>query len=103
MRIPLRDGQWAELRDRITHGQDKEIKRARVRVQQNAEAVVDWSTIITRAFIVAWDVKDTDGNPIDLNDEDALDRAPNDIIDVLFPHAVSQYKATTDPNPDTPS
>ncbi|HXJ66731.1 MAG TPA: hypothetical protein VNN79_23480 [Actinomycetota bacterium] len=103
MRIELRDGQWADLRDRITHGQDKEIKRAGVRVEANREALVEWPTVLLRAFIEAWNVKDVDGNPIDLADPDALDRAPSDIIDVLFPHAVAQQKATTVPNSPTPS
>jgi hypothetical protein len=103
MRIELRDGQWAEMREHISHGQDKEIKRSRIRVEENREALVDWPTVIIRAFVREWSVKDIEGVPIQLEDTDAIDRAPDDIIDVLFPHAVNLYKATTDPNPSTPS
>lgn len=102
MHIELRDGMSAELHDSITHGEDKAIKRAKIRAEANRETLVDWPTVILRAFLREWNVRDRSGADIPLADEDALDRAPDDIIDVLFPHAVDRYKATTVPNPPTP-
>ena len=93
---------WAELHDSITHGEDKAIKRAKIRVESDRETLVDWPTVILRAFLREWSVRDRTGAEIALSDPDALDRAPDDIIDVLFPHAVERYKATTVPNPPTP-
>lgn len=102
MRVDLPDGQWADMRERITHGQDKDIKRARVRVEANPESLVDWPTVIVRAFVREWNVRDPDGNPIPLGDPDAIDRAPDDIVDTLFGKAVDAYKAATVPNAPTP-
>jgi len=66
-RIELRDGQWADLRERISHAQDKDIKRAKIRVESQPETLVDWATVIVRAFVREWRVNDPDGNPIDLS------------------------------------
>jgi hypothetical protein len=97
-RIELRDGQWAELRERITHGVDKDIKRARTKAMTEAEAEFDWTTVITRAFVREWNVKDPDGNPIPITDPDAIERAPDDIIDVLWPKAAEAWTGATQPN-----
>lgn len=101
-RVELRDGQWADLRERITHGADKEIRRARNAAKANPEAVFDWSTVIVRAFVRAWSVQDPDGTPIDLADADAIDRAPDDIVDALFTPAAEAWLGATIPNAPTP-
>ena len=98
MRVELRDGQWAELRDRISHAVDKDIKRARAKGMAKAEDAFDWPTIIVRAFVREWNVCDPEGNPIPLGDADAIDRAPDDIIDELFPLASTAWTGATLPN-----
>lgn len=102
MRVELRDGQWAELREHITHGVDKQIKRARVKGQANPEDAFDWQTVLVRAFVKEWHVLDPDGAAIPVADEDAIDRAPDDIIDALFPKAAEAYTGATVPNDPTP-
>jgi hypothetical protein len=83
-RIELRDGQWADLRERITHGQDKEIRRAQWRTRNDLEGHAgDGDTAAFKVFIRAWNVNDPDGNPIPLTDADAMERMPSDIADVL--------------------
>ena len=98
MRVDLRDGQWAELRDRITHATDKDIKRSRARGMQNGEDAFDWTTVIVRAFVREWSVKDPDGQPIPLTDPDAIERAPDDIIDELWPLAADAWNRASVPN-----
>lgn len=96
MRVTLRDGQWAELRERINHGQAKALKRA------ERDDEFDLQTEVIRQFVTAWDIKDIDGIPIALTDADAVDRLPSGIADELFVAAADAYKANTVPNLPTP-
>lgn len=102
MRIDLRDGQWADLRERITHATDKEIRNARTVSFKNDGQAFDWTTTLVRAFVRDWHVQDPDGVPIPIADADAIDRAPDDIVDVLFEAAAAAWIGATDPNPSTP-
>ena len=103
MKVTLRDGQWAELRERITHGQDKEITKARRRMREDVEETTADVTALLRAFVVTWKVNDLDGKPIAFDDSDAIDRAPSDIIDTLVGKTLPLYAPATVPNPSTPS
>lgn len=102
MRIDLRDGQWADLRDRITHGQDKVILKAHRRGAANPDEQVDFETILVRQFVRSWNVLDPDGQAIPLDDGDAIDRAPEDIVDELFKAAVTAWTGATIPAAPTP-
>ena len=102
-RIELRDGQWAELRERITHAVDKDIKKQRTAILKAEEGPWDWPTVLVRTFVRDWNVKDPDGSPIPITDPDAIERAPDDIIDTLFEKAAEQWVGATVPNPPTPS
>lgn len=96
-------GQWAELRERITHGQDKEIIRARQRVKADPTgAAHDDQTVALQVFVRDWHVLDVDGNPLDVNQPDVMDRCPMDVADVLFAHIMTLYTRTTVPNSPTP-
>jgi hypothetical protein len=103
-RIELRDGQWAELREHITHAEDKAIRRAqwlsRSDPDNNAGA---GDTVALKAFIKAWSVNDPDGNAITLGDADAIDRMPSDIADAIALQVNELYHpAATVPNAPTP-
>jgi hypothetical protein len=104
MRIDFPEGQWVEVRERITHGQDKEIRRARVRVRDDPEHTSGEDvTVALRVFVSAWSVKDVDGIPIAIGDLDAVDRLPMDIADPLFETVATLYLGATVPNPPTPA
>lgn len=103
MRIELRDGQWAELRERITHGTDKVLKKAVQRGIDDTPERVEVDTAIVRAFVRDWYVKDPDGALIPIADEDAIDRAPDDIIDKLAIAAAELWVGATVPKEPTPS
>ena len=79
MRVELRDGQWAELRERINHGTDKELKKLVLRTTGDESVGLDLDTAVVRAFVTAWHVLDPDGSVIPLGDADAIERAPDDI------------------------
>jgi hypothetical protein len=102
MRIELRDGQWAELRERINHADDKDLKRAVQRGRDDPMEKWDVDTIIVRKFLRDWHVSDPDGNPIPVTDEDAIDRAPDDIIEKLALAAGQAWVGATVPNEPTP-
>lgn len=99
MRVELRDGQWAELRERITHGQDNDIRRAR---QLGLEGAVDWADVLVATFVESWHVLDLDGQAIPWEGVSSLARAPDDAVDALWEPVTKLYKASTDPNPPTP-
>lgn len=102
MRIELRDGQWADLRERITHGEDKELKRAYRRSRDIPDARYDFDTLVVKTYVRAWSVTDPDGNAIAVTDADAIDRAPDDIIDALLRPAIEAWTGAQLPNAPTP-
>jgi hypothetical protein len=102
MRVELRDGQWAELRERITHADDKALKKAHIRGEQEAEAKLDWADLLTATFIRDWHVLDIDGQPIPWEGVGSLERAPDDVVDALWEPTFALYKAATVPNEPTP-
>ena len=101
-RIDLRDGQWAELRSHITHGQDKAIRRRIVAGNSDPAQAFDLETEVVRAFVADWYVKDDVGAAIVLSDTDAVERAPSDVIDDLFNAITPLYLGASRPNPLTP-
>ena len=102
MRVELRDGQWADMRERITHGTDKAIKNARTVSLRDNSVAFDWTTVLVRAFVRDWHVQDPDGVAIPIADADAIDRAPDDIIDTLLTTAAELWTGATVPNAPTP-
>jgi hypothetical protein len=102
MRVELRDGQWADLREHITHSVDKSIKVASVRSKADETLLFDWQTAIVRALVRDWNVRDPDGHEILITDADAMERAPSDIIESLFDPCSDAYIKATVPNAPTP-
>lgn len=96
-RVELRDGQWAELRERITHGQHKTLIRT-----FEANDAVEFGTALVREFVRAWHVLDPDGEAIPLADADAIDRAPSDIVLALAEAANEAFTDATVPKGTTP-
>jgi hypothetical protein len=93
MRAELPNGQWADLRERLTHGQDKEIRRALVKAQMDPEyADAELNAVALKIFLIDWNVNDLEGNRIPITDGDAIDRAPSEVVDLLATHATVLYK-----------
>jgi len=102
MRLELRDGQWAELHERLTHAEDKALKKLRIQGQDDRTLYFDWQTEIVRTFTKRWHVLDREGQSIPLEDPDAIERAPSDILEALFEPASDLYLGATVPNAPTP-
>lgn len=105
MRIDLPNDQWVDLRERITHAQDKEIRRARRASVDDAAATGTADTVALQVFVREGRILDLAGEPIDLTKADAMDRVPMDIADVLIGEILKRrlYTGATVPNEPTPS
>jgi hypothetical protein len=103
MRVELRDGMWAELRDVISHGQDKEIRRARAAFAEDpASTAGNVDTTALRVYVKAWSVQDPNGESIPLEAEDAIDRMPSDLADAVITEINKLIKENARPNRRTP-
>jgi hypothetical protein len=101
--IDLRDGMHAELREYISHAADKRIRRARFKSREDPDGELgEDGTTALREFISSWQINDVDGQPIALEDADAMDRLPSDIADDLIGKILPLYTRTTVPNSPTP-
>lgn len=100
-RITLPRGQWAEIRERLSHGQAKDLRRAWIRGRAEPEEKVEVQSAYARAFVRDWNVVDIDGNPIPLTDPGAIDRAPDDVIDAIFDQVLPAESKATDPKAPT--
>lgn len=103
MRLELRDGQWAVLRERITHAEDKRLKRVYRAGKDDPEVAFDIDTVLVRVYVTAWEVRDLDGALIPLGDENAQDRAPDDIINDLSVAAAELWAGVSIPQAPTPN
>ena len=95
MKLDLPDGQWAELRERLTYGQAKVVKRAYVAIQQrDDDALVDLDLALLKGYVTNWDVKNIDGTPATL---DAIDNVPDDVIQLIAKRAADLWNSKADP------
>lgn len=103
MRLELPDGQWAEVRDRINHGQDKALKVAYNRGKEDVALRVEFDTVLIRTFVTSWFVKDVEtGAPIDLDDPTGIDRVADGVADAIAEAAADIWAGRTSPNAPTP-
>jgi hypothetical protein len=98
MRIELRDGQWAEMREHITHAEDKALRKAHWRGREDEDARGEYETLMVRTFTRTWHVLDATGAEIPYSDDDAIDRADHDVVDTLYGRAAQFYTGATNPN-----
>jgi hypothetical protein len=93
--VPHLEGQWAVLRERISHGADKDIRRAIMRAREDPELRAEVDTITVRAFLVDWHVR-----AVGTEDEwlaiDDLERADKDVINRLVQECGPLYLGATE-------
>jgi hypothetical protein len=94
MRVDLRDGMWAELREEPSHAQVNLIRRALLRATDESEAAADVAAAYIAAYVSAWSVRTKSGLEIPL--ERAVD-APDDIIERVASEAAQLYAGKPDP------
>lgn len=104
MRVELRDGQWAELRERLSHGDRKRLIKAYRAASGDDAATLDCQTLIVALHLRTFHVLDVDGEaiPTDGDREEAVLRFPADIADTLLGEASDVFAENRDPNPPTP-
>lgn len=103
MRIDLPDGQWAELRDRITHGDAKTLKAAWRTARQNDDQalIVGFDTLLMQTYVTAWHVLAIDGKEMPLEPA-AFDLLPEETADPIAEAAANQWAGAQVPNVPTP-
>jgi hypothetical protein len=95
-RLELPDGQWAELRDWLTHGEEKGVLRAWATATKNLEEAPEVDTALLRAYVAEWHVKGRDGHELSL---DRLEDAPGSIVALIVAEALPRWqKRRADPN-----
>lgn len=99
MRLALRDGLWVEMREHITHGEDKELRRLRVKTREDLGSLAgEPDTRAMQMFVTATNIPG-----LDLADPASFDRLDHDLADRIIEAIVPLYQGATVPNAPTPS
>lgn len=94
-RIPLPDGQWADVRDWLTHGEAKAVRKAWLAAGVDIASAPDVDTALVRAYVEAWHVIGRDGQPVPL---ERVEDAPSAVLDGLVPALTARWQGRADPN-----
>jgi len=100
-RVDLADGQWAIVRDVLTHGQTKEMQRAYLRGAQDPTEFPDTYTAAIRAYVVEWHVRTPDGAECPLTSPD--DAAAPAVEELVERHLITRWRGRADPNGTAPA
>jgi hypothetical protein len=88
VRIELpRDG-WAELRERLTYGQARDIRRAFMAGNADPEKLVDIDIAMVRAYVQAWSLSVSPETP---------ELADDDVVQAVFQAALGLFNGKPDP------
>lgn len=105
-RLELPAGQWAELRDRLTYAQARELRLAYFHAQADPMAQADYDLTVVRVFVTSWHVQDFEGHPLALEQPEL---APDAVIQAIFaagvelvPGAMGVPKAGGETSPTSP-
>jgi hypothetical protein len=93
VRLDLGDGQWADLRERLTYAQAKPIRVVWALVDKGGDAAswADLDMALIVGYVSAWNVLDLQGNAVPLDTPEA---APDDLIQKIALEAVKVWKGT---------
>ena len=95
MRLDLPDGQWADLREWLTHGERKAVQRAFFAASKDVEASPDMDTALVRAYLVDWKVNGRDGHELPVT---AIDDAPSEVVSQIAAESLALWNGRADPN-----
>lgn len=98
MRVALPEGQWADLRERLTYGQAREVRAAFLRIKDDTVAAADLDIALIRAYVEAWHVIGLSGEAVPIASPDL---APDDVVQTLSLEAIAIWQGKPDPK-DTP-
>jgi hypothetical protein len=94
VRVELPDGQWAQLRERLSYGPAREVRRTFVVASEDRAAMVDVDIALVRAYLVDWNVLDTEGHAVPV---DKPELAPDDVIQTLSETTMDLWNGKPDP------
>jgi len=95
-RLDLPDGQWAELRDWLTHGEEKAVLRTWAAAGKDIETAPEVDTALVRAYVSEWHVLGRDGHELAV---ERIDDAPGTVIAAIVDAAMAKWKERrADPN-----
>ena len=97
MKLELGGGQWADLRDRLTYGQGRDVRVA-LDVARTS-TIVDLDIALVRAYVASWNVLDIDGSAVAV---DTPELAPDDVIQAIARQCMDTWNGKADPK-DTPA
>lgn len=105
MRVDLPDGQWAELREELTHGQTKRLQRTLYRAMADpAEAGPEVDTEFVAVYVAAWSLRGVGDVPADLDARlPVIDGLPEPVVRAIAARAAELWKGRADPNASTAS
>jgi len=105
MRVELPDGQWAELREELTHGFTKRLQRAIYRVAEDGISYgPELATEFVAVYTSAWSVRGVGEIPPaqTASDLDArlplIDSLPESVVQAIFDKASELWRGRADPN-----
>ena len=94
-RVALPDGQWADLKPWLTHGEAVLVRKAWARASESLEDSPDVDTALVRAYVSAWHVIGRDGQPVPL---DRVDDCPSPLVPLIVDPCLELWKGRADPN-----
>ena len=94
MRLELPDGQWADLRERLTYAQARDVRRASLSIRGDDLAMADFDLVLVRAYVSGWHVLGIDGAAVPL---EGMESAPDDVIQVISSKALDLLNGAPDP------
>lgn len=98
MRLELRDGQWADLRERPTLAQANLVRAAYVAAGGDSAAVVDIAAAAVAAYVSDWHVLGEDGHELGI---DQVQDAPDDVVQAIAAEALRIFRGAPDPKGST--
>lgn len=100
-RVDLPNGQWAELRERLTYAQAREVRRALLATNEDPLAFADFDLAVVRAYVTSWHVLDiATGTSVGLDTPEA---APDDVLQPISRAAIQVWNGSADPKGMTAS
>lgn len=88
-RLVLPDGQWADLRERLSYGDAHAVKVALLRSEQDPILKADVDIALVRAYVEAWHVLSLDGSAVPLPEPEL---APDDVIQAIALEAIGKWQ-----------
>jgi methyl coenzyme M reductase gamma subunit len=95
IRLDLPDGEWADMRTVLTHGQANGLRRAFLRVSQDVTTEPEFNTAVVTAYVEAWSVRGVDGAPLAPSQ---IDDAPEPVIEAIVAKGLDLWLNRADPN-----